>query len=120
LPSTAKRVGGPTMRRDNSVRCTLSAPGPARKASPWAGCDRGESNEITAIPQLLQQIDLTDSLITIDAMGCQKEISREIVDGGGDFVISVKDNQPKLREAIEAYFEKTSRARPGRSQVSVP
>ena len=39
-------------------------------------------------------------------MGCQKEIARDIVDGGGDFVISVKDNQPKLEEAIEAYFEK--------------
>jgi predicted transposase YbfD/YdcC len=65
-----------------------------------------KSNEITAIPELLNQIDLTDSLITIDAMGCQKEIARDIVEGGGDFVISVKDNQPTLRETIEAYFEK--------------
>jgi predicted transposase YbfD/YdcC len=65
-----------------------------------------KSNEITAIPQLLKQIDLTGSLITIDAMGCQKEIARDVVDGGGDFVISVKDNQPKLKETIEAYFEK--------------
>ena len=65
-----------------------------------------KSNEITAIPQLLKQIELTDSLITIDAMGCQKEITRDIVDGGGDFVISLKDNQPKLREAIETYVEK--------------
>lgn len=64
-----------------------------------------KSNEITAIPQLLEQIDLTHSLITIDAMGCQKEIARDIGDGGGDFVIAVKDNQPKLREAITAYFE---------------
>jgi len=63
-----------------------------------------KSNEITAIPQLLKQIDLTDSLITIDAMGCQKEIARDIVDG--DFAISVKDDQPKLKETIEAYFEK--------------
>ena len=65
-----------------------------------------KSNEITAIPELLKQIDLTDSLITIDAMGCQKEIAGEIVDGGGDFVIGLKDNQPKLRESIEAHFEK--------------
>ena len=43
-------------------------------------------------------------MITIDAMGCQKEIARDIVDGGGDFVIGVKDNQPKLREATETYF----------------
>jgi predicted transposase YbfD/YdcC len=65
-----------------------------------------KSNEITAIPELLKRIDLTGSLITIDAMGCQKEIARDIVDGGGDFVIGLKDNQPKLRESIEAYFEK--------------
>ena len=45
-------------------------------------------------------------MITIDAMGCQKEIARDIVDGGGDFVINLKDNQPKLREAIEAHFNK--------------
>jgi predicted transposase YbfD/YdcC len=63
-----------------------------------------KSNEITAIPQLLKQIDLTGSLITIDAMGCQKAIARDIVAGGGDFVISLKDNQPKLRESIEAHF----------------
>ena len=65
-----------------------------------------KSNEITAIPQLLKQIELTDALITIDAMGCQKDIARDIADGGGDFVIAVKDNQPKLREAIEGHFDK--------------
>src|SRR3954470_365330 len=63
-----------------------------------------KSNEITAIPRLLEQIDLADAVVTIDAMGCQKEIARTIVDGGGDFVISVKDNQPTLRETVEAYF----------------
>jgi len=65
-----------------------------------------KSNEITAIPQLLKQIDLAKALITIDAMGCQKEIARDIIEGGGDFVIAVKDNQPKLREAVETHFEK--------------
>jgi predicted transposase YbfD/YdcC len=63
-----------------------------------------KSNEITAIPLLLEPIELTDALVTIDATGCQKEIARDIVDGGGDFVIAVKDNQPTLREAIETYF----------------
>jgi predicted transposase YbfD/YdcC len=65
-----------------------------------------KSNEITAIPLLLEQIELTDALVTIDAMGCQKGIARDIVDGGGDFVIAVKDNQPTLREAVETYFAK--------------
>jgi predicted transposase YbfD/YdcC len=87
--------------------------GPLHIVSAWAseeGIALGQvateekSNEITAIPLLLGQIDLTGTLITIDAMGCQKQITGDIVEGGGDFVISVKDNQPTLREWIEAYF----------------
>jgi predicted transposase YbfD/YdcC len=63
-----------------------------------------KSNEITAIPQLLEQIDLAGTLITIDAMGCQKDIVEQIVTGGGDCVIAVKDNQPKLLDAIRTFF----------------
>jgi len=63
-----------------------------------------KSNEITAIPQLLNQIDLAGTLITIDAMGCQKEIVKQIVTGKGDCVIAVKDNQPKLAAAIQSFF----------------
>ena len=63
-----------------------------------------KSNEITAIPQLLGQIDLDGTLITIDAMGCQKEIVKQVVTGGGDCVIAVKDNQPKLLAAIQGHF----------------
>jgi predicted transposase YbfD/YdcC len=63
-----------------------------------------KSNEITAIPQLLGQIELAGTLITIDAMGCQKEIVRQVVAGGGDCVIAVKDNQPKLLASIQTHF----------------
>jgi predicted transposase YbfD/YdcC len=63
-----------------------------------------KSNEITAIPQLLNQIELAGTLITIDAMGCQKEIVKQIVGGGGDCVIAVKDNQPKLLAATQTFF----------------
>ena len=63
-----------------------------------------KSNEITAIPLLLGQIDLAGTLITIDAMGCQKDIVEQVVTGGGDCVIAVKDNQPKLMTAIQAHF----------------
>ncbi len=63
-----------------------------------------KSNEITAIPQLLDQIPLAGTIITIDAMGCQKDIVEQIVDGGGDCVIAVKDNQPTLKTAIETFF----------------
>lgn len=65
-----------------------------------------KSNEITAIPLLLKQIELKKAVITIDAMGCQKDIARDIVAGGGDFVIAVEDNQPKLATAIMALVEK--------------
>jgi len=63
-----------------------------------------KSNEITAIPLLLEQIGLSNTIVTIDAMGCQKDIVEAIVAGDGDCVIAVKDNQPKLKAAIESFF----------------
>jgi len=111
-PDRLIAIDGKTCRGSHDASREL---GPLHIVSAWAseeGIALGQiateekSNEITAIPQLLEQVDLTDSLITIDAMGCQKEIARDIVEGGGDFVIALKDNQPKLKEAIEAYFEK--------------
>jgi predicted transposase YbfD/YdcC len=60
-----------------------------------------KSNEITAIPRLLELLDLKGALVTIDAMGCQKEIAKKIVEGGGDYVLAVKDNQPHLLEDIQ-------------------
>jgi predicted transposase YbfD/YdcC len=63
-----------------------------------------KSNEITAIPQLLQLLDVHGALVSVDALGCQKEIAARIVDRGGDYVLTVKDNQPTLRAAIETAF----------------
>ena len=60
-----------------------------------------KSNEITAIPRLLELLDLQGALVTIDAMGCQKAIARQVIDGGGDYVLAVKDNQPHLLEDIQ-------------------
>jgi predicted transposase YbfD/YdcC len=65
-----------------------------------------KSNEIKAIPQLLEMLDISGCIVTIDAMGCQRAITEQIVQNGGDFVIGVKENQPKLRTAIEAVFER--------------
>lgn len=59
-----------------------------------------KSNEITAIPKLLELLDLEGALVTIDAMGCQKEIAEQVVEQGGDYVLTVKENQPKLYEEI--------------------
>jgi predicted transposase YbfD/YdcC len=103
-------IDGKTCRRSHDAAEGL---GPLHIVSAWASAEgialgqvatEEKSNEITAIPLLLQQIELTDTLITIDAMGCQKEIAAAIVEGGGDFVIAVKDNQPTLRAAVEGYL----------------
>ena len=58
----------------------------------------------TAIPELLQALHIKDLLITIDAMGCQRNIARQITDQGGDYLLAVKGNQPALLEAIETDF----------------
>src|SRR5713226_4117286 len=65
-----------------------------------------KSNEITAIPKLLELLDLHGALVTIDAMGCQKAIAKQIVQQGGDYVLNVKENQPHLLEDIQATVEK--------------
>ena len=57
-----------------------------------------KSNEITAIPQLLRALELEDCIVTIDAMGCQKDITKEIISRKGDYVIALKENQKKSYE----------------------
>jgi predicted transposase YbfD/YdcC len=66
----------------------------------------GKSNEITAIPELLEVLDLKGALVTIDAMGCQKEIAAKIVAGGGDYFFTVKGNQEHLLNDIQATVAK--------------
>ena len=61
-----------------------------------------KSNEITAIPKLLELLDIKGSIVTIDAMGCQKAIAHDIVGGGGDYVLAVKENQPTLYQHVKA------------------
>jgi len=63
-----------------------------------------KSNEITAIPLLLQRLELAGALVTIDAMGTQTAIARTILDGGGDYVLALKQNQPGLCAKVEALF----------------
>ncbi len=60
-----------------------------------------KSNEITAIPELLE---IRGCLVTIDAMGCQRDIAKKIVDKGADYLLAVKGNQGKLHEAFENHF----------------
>lgn len=64
-----------------------------------------KSNEIGAIPELLKKLELNGAIITMDAMGSQKEVAAQIVDGGGDYVLAIKDNHPKLANAMREYFD---------------
>ena len=104
-------VDGKVLRRSHDKRNGL---GPLWLVSAWA-VDRGislgqlatdeKSNEITAIPQLLANLELTDSVVTIDAAGCQRAIARQIIDAKGDYVFSLKGNQSKLQDAVSSYME---------------
>ena len=64
-----------------------------------------KSHEITAIPELLKLLDLDGAVVTIDAMGCQKDIAAGIVAEGGQYVLAVKENQPHLYEDIQRSFD---------------
>jgi predicted transposase YbfD/YdcC len=91
--------------------------------SAWAVEDRltlgqvatdAKSNEITAIPELLALLDLKGAVVTIDAMGCQKGIAADIIDGGGQYLLAVKENQPHLYEDIGREFDEVlDRGEPG-------
>lgn len=71
-------------------------------------CVDKKSNEITAIPKLLDLLDIKGCLVSIDAMGCQREIAEQIVAKGGDFLLALKGNQSGLLEATEEVFRRSS------------
>lgn len=68
-----------------------------------------KSNEITAIPTLLNLLDIKGSIVTIDAMGCQKKITKKIIEGGADYVIAVKGNQKTLHDDIKYFFDESEK-----------
>ena len=109
-------IDGKTLRRCHD---RANGRGPLHMVSAWAtehrmvlGQTRTEahSNEITAIPQLLKVLELKGCLATIDAMGCQKNIARQVVRGGADYLLSVKANQSELYENIMDLFACQERA----------
>jgi hypothetical protein len=100
-------LDGKTLRQSGSPSKSLR---PWHVVSAWAtecqlslgqGVVDAKSNEITALPQLLELLDVRGALVTIDAMGCQKDIAKKIVAAGADYVLSVKNNQPHLLEDIQ-------------------
>ncbi len=105
-------VDGKTLRRSHDRKNGLGA---LHSVSIWAselGLSLGQvacaekSNEITAIPELLRLVDIKGAIITIDAMGTQKAIAAEIIDGKGDYVLALKGNQETLQQAVIDYIDK--------------
>ena len=103
-------IDGKTLRRSFDAASSKAA---IHMVSAWATKNHislgqvvvdDKSNEITAIPKLLEILDVSGSLVTIDAMGCQVEIAQAIVAQKADYVLAVKGNQPTLHEGIQAYF----------------
>jgi predicted transposase YbfD/YdcC len=103
-------IDGKTLRGSGSAKL-----GPLHLVSAWATAQHlslgqvavdEKSNEITAIPALLDLLDLAGAVVTIDAMGCQKTIARKIVEQEADYVLTVKENQGHLLQDIQGRFEK--------------
>ena len=104
-------VDGKTLRRSFD---TGSGKAAIHMVSAWA-CDQklvlgqrkvdDKSNEITAIPELLELLTLKGAIVTIDAMGCQRDICQKALDNGVNYLIGLKGNQGNLREDVELFFE---------------
>jgi predicted transposase YbfD/YdcC len=104
-------IDGKTLRRSFDSASNKSA---IHMVSAWATANQislgqvvvdAHSNEITAIPKLLEILELSGALVTIDAMGCQTEIAQQIVAAHADYCLAVKGNQPTLHEGIEDFFD---------------
>lgn len=105
-------IDGKTLRRSFDAASSKAA---IHMVSAWATANcislgqvvvDAKSNEITAIPKLLEILEISGCLVTIDAMGCQTEIAEKIVAAGADYVLAVKGNQPTLFDGVESYFLK--------------
>jgi predicted transposase YbfD/YdcC len=112
FPGEVIPIDGKTLRRSHDHRNGQSA---IHVVSAWSTRNslvlgqvktEEKSNEIIAIPELLKLLSIDGSLVTIDAMGCQKKIAESILAQGADYLLAVKGNQPLLYEAMQAlYFE---------------
>lgn len=115
-----QKISGEIVAVDGKTICASRDVPKKKKAihmvSAWAASNRlvlgqtataEKSNEITAIPQLLEMLMLKGCIVTIDAMGTQKDIAAKIVEKGADYILTVKDNQPGLMDDIELYFDTT-------------
>ena len=104
-------VDGKTHRRSHDRKNGVKA---LHMVSAWASRNgvvlgqvktQEKSNEITAVPELLKKLELKGCIVTVDAMGCQREVAQKVHEGGGDYVLAVKDNQEQLARELRGYFE---------------
>jgi predicted transposase YbfD/YdcC len=104
-------IDGKTLRRSFDHAASQGA---IHMVSAWANANRlvpgqlkvdDKSNEITAIPQLLKMLELEGAIVTIDAMGCQKDIATTIAEQGAEYVLALKDNHPTLHAEVQLLFE---------------
>src|SRR3954454_13002732 len=100
---TARRSGSPT--RGIKALHLVSAWATEHSLTLGQIATEEKSNEITAIPELLELLDLEGAVVTIDAMGCQKDIASGIIEKKGEYVLAVKENQPHLYEDIGQAFD---------------
>jgi len=103
LPIDGKAVRG-SAGPDGTCLHLVSAWVAERRLSLAQVAVEGKSNEITAIPELLKMLGLHGALVSIDAIGCQKDIARQITEAGGDYLLAVKENQPTLYADVEQCF----------------
>lgn len=103
-------IDGKTLRRSFD---TASSKAAIHMVSAWATANHltlgqivvdAKSNEITAIPKLLEVLEIKGCLVTIDAMGCQVDIAQKIIDREAHYLLAVKDNQPTLYDGIQSHF----------------
>ena len=111
IPGEVVAIDGKTVRRSHDRNVGQRA---IHLVSAWASANTltlgqvktaEKSNEITAIPQLLPMLELKGCIVTIDAMGCQKEIAQGILDRGAGYVLALKENQGQLYEDVRDLFE---------------
>lgn len=104
-------IDGKTLRHSFDTELGLS---PIHMVSAWATSNRlvlgqlkvdDKSNEITAIPELLKMLDIAGCIVTIDAIGCQKSIARQIIEQHGDYVLALKANQETLYTDVRALLD---------------
>lgn len=69
----------------------------------WKVADK--SNEITAVPELLRVLELSGCIVTVDAMGCQKKIAKEIIESDADYVLALKGNQETVHEEVKTFLD---------------